>query len=911
MNRSILVIFICLLFSCRNDQDGEKIRIGFSQCINDHPWREAMNHAMRVQASLSPEIDLTIYEAHIDLELQRAQIEEMIDKKFDVIIISPMLSDKLVPVISKAFDSGIPVVLIDRKINSEKYSAYVGADNLEVGRNAGNYIASATNSSINVVELKLGDNASPSIERSEGFHEVVDSLQNIDVIASIDYTNKIEHERILSRLFDSLKTKNQRIDYFYAFNDLLALDSWRVARKKGIEKNIKFIGVDGLNGNNGGINLVRNGILEASILYPTGGAEAIKLATALAMGKDVPKINLLTTTIIDKLNADIMKDQFDKIDEQQVEIEEKIVSIKKQEDLYYAQSNLLKISITLLIVILSLSIYSIYSIITIRKKNRQLQITNQKITVQRNQIEKIANEVKESNEAKFNFFTGISHEFKTPLTLILSSIDSLKDHFREKGNKIVHEVDLIANNSNRLLRLINNLLDFRKIEDQKFNLRASRTNIFSFSAQIFNEFKREAKKRGIQFSIKTNNENAFVYIDRNLMDKVYFNLLSNAFKFTPDNGKIEINIEDRTSENSVYISIKDNGIGIMEEELKNVFTPFFKGSNNRKNSSGIGLHLSKQFIDLHLGKIQVLSVHGTEFIIKLFKGAAHFNEDQIIPEQELEDMEEVHHSSEILDEEFFASSPIGPNSDRYSILIIEDNKDLVYFLRNKLKVEYDIIVSDGTDAIEKAFEFIPDIILCDVDLPQKSGFEICSLLKNDLRTSHIPTIILTSLNDKESYLKGLESKTDLYLTKPFNYNILSQSIKSLLYNREKLRYYYTNNIFKITTGSFGNLEQDFIGKLNSKIKENIDNAEFSVENLAEDLNISRVQLYRKVKAMLGVSISDYMNTFKLENAKLMLETSDMNISEIAYANGFSSPNYFSTAFKNKYGISPIAYKRSL
>ena len=566
----------------------------------------------------------------------------------------------------------------------------------------------------------------------------------------------------------------------------------------------------------------------------------------------------------------------------------------------------------LLAIILSLAVYSIYSIFAIRKRNRQLQLTNDKVTVQRNQIQKIAKEVKVSNEAKLNFFTGLSHEFKTPITLILSSIESIAEAAKEKGTKMGNEVELIFNNSNRLLRLINQLLDFRKIEDRKFTLRASKTNLYDFSLNIFNDFKREAKKRNIEFDLDCTNKDLEIYIDRNLMDKVYFNLLSNAFKFTPDNGNINISIVESLERNTVDIHFKDSGIGIPEKEIKHVFQPFFQGSNNRKSSSGIGLHLSKEFTELHKGSISVQSIHGTDFVVTLSKGSEHLKKDQLILPQDVMDGNIIEFTSDFVADDSYIIRASDQDMDKYSILIIEDNRDLAKFLKNKLMMEYEIFVSDGTDALEKAFEVIPDVILCDINLPGKNGFEVCDILKKDLRTSHIPTVILTALGNKESYLKGLESGADLYLTKPFSYSILMQSIKSLLYNREKLRFYYTNNIYKIeSTHSFGNLEQEFMSKLNALIRKNLDNADYSVECLAHDLNISRVQLYRKVKAMLGMSISDYMSNLRLENAKAMLENTGLNISEIAYANGFSSPNYFSTTFKNKYGTSPATFKKSI
>jgi ABC-type sugar transport system substrate-binding protein/DNA-binding response OmpR family regulator len=885
------------------------VRIGFSQAMMNDEWRQSMNNAMEVQASLHSNVELSIANADYDVQRQIAQLKNFISDKVDIIIVSPIQSRPITPIVEEAMNVGIPVLVVDRKTDNQKYTAYVGADNIEVGRNAGKIIASNVQDSLRVVEIRGLAGSSPAEERSLGLHQILDKFSKIKFSGTIE--GDWEKESITDS-FRELLLNTGPVDFVFAHNDRMAKGAWEVARNLGMEEKIKIIGVDGLNGPNGGIQLVKDGVLNATILYPTGGDEAINIALKILNNEVVPVNNILATTVIDRFNADIMQNQFNKINEQQGLIETQVSAIKKQEQLYYSQNNILKIIIAFLVIILGLAVYSIYSKIAISKKNRQLELTNRKITVQRNQIEKIANEVKESNEAKLNFFTGLSHEFKTPITLIMSSIESLREWDRQKGNKTGFEVELIQNNSNRLLRLINNLLDFRKVEDQKFNVRASKTNIFKFSNNIFKEFKGEAKKRGIKFSITTNNEDLDLYIDRNLMDKVYFNLLSNAFKFTPENGRIDIDIQDNLEGSNVEIRFKDNGIGIPENELKNVFTPFFKGSNNRKNSSGVGLHLSKQFVELHLGKIEVKSYHGTEFKITLFKGNTHFNEDQIVVDPELVDTQ----LSDLLEEITLDDNYIGHDEDigeeKYSILLIEDNRDLTYFLKNKLSSGYEVISSDGTDGLQLAFEHIPDVILCDVNLPDKNGFEICEILKDDLRTSHIPVIILTALGNKESFIQGLQCGADLYLTKPFNYSILTQSIKSLLYNREKLRYYYTNNIHKIDQAqSFGNPEQLFVRQLNQQIKANLDNANFSVENLADALSISRVQLYRKVKAMLGISVSDYIANYRLERAKSMLETTDYSMSEIGYSTGFSSPNYFSTAFKSKYGVTPGAYKKSL
>ena len=878
--------------------------------MTNDDWRRSMNNSMKLQASMNPEIDLQIKDANYDVLTQIKQIDELIADSVDVLIVSPIQSKPITAVVKKAIKAGIPVLVVDRKTEGQQYTAYVGADNIEIGRNAAKeIIASNYNDSIRIIEIKGLAGSSPAEERAIGFQQVLDQFKKAQIVATIE--GDWEKESIQNRLIQLLND-DIIVDYVFAHNDRMAVGAWEVARDLGMENEISFIGVDGLAGTNGGIQAVKDGVLKATVLYPTGGDEAIKLALKILSKESIPKNNILSTTIINELNADIMFNQFEKINEQQAKMEEQLAAIKKQEELYYSQSNLLKITMALLAIILSLAIYSIYSIFAIRKKNRQLELTNNKITIQRNQIEKIAKEIKISNEAKLNFFTGLSHEFKTPITLILSSIESMSDFAKVKGSKIMNEVELIYNNSNRLLRLINQLLDFRKIEDRKFNIKASKTNLFDFSKIIYKDFEREAKKRNIDFRLNSNHESLNVFIDRNLMDKVYFNLLSNAFKFTPDNGKIGITIEDDERSNTVNICFMDSGIGIPKNEMDGVFQAFFKGSNNRKNSSGIGLHLSKEFVEMHKGTIQVKSLHGTEFIITIYKGQAHFDETEIIAEQDLVDTNIIDFTSEyLIDDNYLIQAP-SKNKEKYSVLIIEDNKDLSQFLKNKLQLEYDIYLSDGIDAIEKAFETVPDIILCDINLPDKDGFEICEILKKDLRTSHIPTIILTALGNKESYIKGLQSGADLYLTKPFSYSILVQSIKSLLYNREKLRYYDTSNIHKIEElNSFGNIEQKFIHQLNSLINENLGNSDYSVENLAENLTISRVQLYRKVKAMMGISISDYIGNIRLEKAKIMLETSSLTVAEIAYANGFSSPNYFSTAFKNKYGTSPAAFRKSV
>jgi YesN/AraC family two-component response regulator len=289
-------------------------------------------------------------------------------------------------------------------------------------------------------------------------------------------------------------------------------------------------------------------------------------------------------------------------------------------------------------------------------------------------------------------------------------------------------------------------------------------------------------------------------------------------------------------------------------------------------------------------------------------GKSHLDEKSILKNPVLE----IVNQTDYLDEEVIQSLESKSNEGKHSVLYIEDNTDLSDFISNKLSAEYNVYTSNGVDAIEKSLEIIPDIIICDLNLPQKNGFEICQIVKEDLRTSHIPVIILTAADDQDSYLKALNSGADIFLTKPFNLKVLSQSIKGLLFNREKLRFYYSNNISNIIDkgeNAFGSKEQVFLKKLNELLEKNIDSSIYTVEDLAKNLSISRVQLYRKVKAILGISVSDHINNIRLDKAKELLLNSNQTISEIAYAVGFSSPNYFSTSFKNKFGISPKEFKK--
>lgn len=901
ITKLVLLVLLLTLNACVYT-NSEKITIGFSQCVSNDLWRQEMNKSMQIQADLFDDVYLEILDANGNAALQSKQIQQFIDKKVDAIIVSPWQSSPLTAVIQKAINNGIPVLVVDRKTDNQTYTAYLGADNITVGENVGKYIASLGIDNLNIVEIRGLKGSSPAYERSLGFQNEIKKYSNLHLVDSI---NANWEKQSVKEDFKKLLRKRNDIDIVFAHNDMMAFGAWEVAKEIGVEKNIKFIGVDGLPGPNAGLDLVKKGVLTATILYPTGGDEALRLALNLINKQKTATNNILESTVIDHRNASIIESQFNRINQKVNDINNLQTNINQLQETYKTQNNLLKILTVLMLLIIALAAYTVYSMVVIKKKNRLLSINNEKIINQRNKIQKIAKEIREVNEARTNFFTGLSHEFKTPLTLIMSATETLyEDNIRRKLN-LGNEIPNIYKNSNRLLRLINQLLDFRKIEDRKFNIKTVPTNIAEFSEQIFNDFKSEATKRNINFQFHTNCEETEIYMDKNLIDKVYFNLLSNAFKFTPNHGEIFININCESEK--VIIKVGDSGIGIPPKDLKDVFKPFFQGSNNYQHSSGVGLFLSKQFIELHGGTIEVNSDEGTIFTITLLKGKDHLPKEVVSETKELSSKK---FSIDYMDQEVMESFKEISSSEKYSLLIVEDNIDLNKFLVDRFSQRFKIYTSYGKDAIDLALTHVPDLIICDVNLPGKNGFEICEILKKDLRTSHIPTIILTAFGDQDSYIKGLDAGADMFISKPFSAKVLEHSVETLLYNRERLRYFYTNKLNNVESDNdFGKIEQEFIIEIKKNIDKNLDNSNFTVEDLADKMNISRVQLYRKIKAILGISISEYIQDFRLEKSKELLENSKLSISEIAYSTGFSSPNYFSTSFKNKFGKTPKEYRK--
>ena len=903
---SFLLVITCIACN-KKESENKKFKIGFSQAQGGDNWRETMLREMKREVSFHNNIEFYIKDAEANSKKQKEQIEELLEMKIDLLIVSPNEITPLNQILEKIYNSNIPLVLIDRRINSEKYSAFIGASNYEVGQNAGKYANSLLKGKGKVLEVTGLNTASPFIDRDKGFTDIISKKKGINFIAKIN-----DHEINFEKKLDSVIKNNRDLNVIFAHSDYIAKIVYQICKKNGVEKSIEIIGVDGLSLKDMGMDMVANKQLKATVLYPTGGQESIQTAINILENKPFRKEITLESTIIDSTNVKILQQQSNKVIEQQKDIDirqnridQQILISKNQTDI------ILAISITLAIALILSSIF--YYLFKENKKiSKKLKAQKDEISEQRNKLLRLTKQAKEATDAKFNFFTNISHELRTPLTLILGpledTISSPKLHFTLKNN-----LDLVHRNSIRLLKLINQLMDFRKIEEGKMQINATKQNIGEFVIEIINEFKDLARKKHISLNVNNTTLGLNIFFDQSMIDKVLFNLLSNAFKFTEENGIINITIDQEKEQEKIIIKIEDNGIGMSSVDVEHAFDLFYQGHSSTFKGTGLGLSLSKELIHAHDGTIVINSKkgHGTCFTITL---PFEQSKNNLVANDMIQNdisKDTYLYTRDILPHQY-EKEPKVQLDNVASILIIEDNDDLREFLRNRLEGKYEILsANDGNDGINKAYDIVPDLIISDIIMPGLSGLKVAETLKNDLRTSHIPIILLTAKTSIEDQIEGMKSFADIFITKPFNLNYLEESIISLLKNRAILREHFISELPSESRSNTSNkLDRKFISEFTSIIESNLSNEDLSVDTIYKGLGISKIQLYRKTKALLGFNVNDYILSVRLQKAKYLLINEDLSISEIAYKVGFSSQAYFSTVFKSKFSITPSEFKES-
>jgi signal transduction histidine kinase/AraC-like DNA-binding protein/CheY-like chemotaxis protein len=896
---------------CDKKVENPTYRIGFSQCIGSDLWRKTMLEEMKMELSLRPGAELTYSDANGDSKLQVKQVKAMINKGINILIISPNEAQPLTPVVEEGYNKGIPVIIIDRRTASSLYTAYVGADNFQIGKMAGEYTGKILKGSGEIVEVMGLPGSSPTIERQRGFTEGLKKFPGIKIVSQV-YGNwlKQETEEQLRKIKKSLVS----VHAVFAHNDPMAAESRRILNALKLSKDIKVIGIDALPGQGGGLQMVSSKTLTASVLYPTGGKEAISTAFKILNGESFLKENILQSLVIDSSNVDLMNLQWNKFSNQQKDIERQGTLLEEQKILFNNQQTILNVTVITLVLSVVFGGLALYALLENRKINKDLETTNLEILDQRNQLMEMSAKAQDATEAKLTFFTNMSHEFRTPLTLILSPLQDLL--LNEKIKPVAGKnLNLIHKNAYRLLRLINQLIDYRKIEHGKMLLGVSQNNIIEFLKDILESFQHSATKKNIDIRLVTNSPEINVWFDINMLDKVIFNLLSNALKFIPANGTIVTEVSQ--DQHSVSISIKDNGPGIDEDEIEHIFEYFYQAHASSAKGSGLGLSLSKELMNLHHGNISVESTkwQGTKFTITLQVGEAHFTEEEKlrgkVNKEELYEDAKIYTTEQIDIPELDVQGALRVIKDK-SVLVIEDNNDLLYYLGNKLSEDYEVfLTNNGNNGLTLAYEQIPDLIITDLVLPGISGRSLTEKLKSDVRTSHIPIILLSAHGSLEQQIDGLESMADTYIVKPFNYEYLLATIKGLLKNRTLLKSRYISDISVSGKQPVSkSLDKKFINDFAGIVEQNLSNENFNVDEISKEIGISRVQLYRKVKALLDCSITDYIMNRRLKKAKFLLINERYSISEITYMVGFSSPNYFSTVFKSKYGMSPSEFKKN-
>jgi signal transduction histidine kinase/AraC-like DNA-binding protein len=851
----------------------------------DDAWRQAMINDMRIEASNYDDVEIIIKDAQNNNETQIQQIRDLIRQKVDVLIISPYQSEPITAVAEEAYRAGIPTIITDRKVNTDQYTSFVGANNYEIGLAAGNYAANYLPPNAIILEIWGLTQTSPAQERHKGF---VDALREREDLSF----RKIEGQWLVDTARMELQKLEhpEQIDFVYAHNDMMAIAAreYFMAWDSIRGRELRIIGVDAVAG--AGLEAVEDGRINASFLYPTGGEQVIRTAMRIIQGEPVDKFIPLRTAPVDHQSARTLLLQADQLQKYRQRIEAQRSRIDGLSDRFYFLRNSLGVISLLMIGFIALSIYAFYINRKMRQANRKLISLNA--------------EMKEVTAQKLQFFTNVSHEVRTPLTLILAPLDRLIISLRE--SPYASDLGLIQKNANRLLRVINQILDFRKVEGKQEKLAVREIDLVPFVGEIKSYFDSMASVRAIAYTFTSSIKQCTLWIDPDLLEKVFVNLLSNAFKFTPEGGSVRIELTEE--EDRVFIQVIDTGSGIQPGNLPHLFDRFY--TEDRSMGTGIGLHLVKEYIHMHGGEIRVESEPGqrTTFTVCLRKGKAHFEDSDLM---ETSVSHQAYEASRLDDSE---THKMLSKTYPYTILITEDDDEVRCFLERELSPHFKTrTAANGKDALRVLEEEEISLVVSDVMMPEMNGFELCRMIKSQLPFSHIPVILLTALTDERQRIFGITGGADDYIQKPFHTDYVKIKIIHLLQERQKLRERLLeklrdNKLLLSEPEKVESIDDAFLRKFAEQIEAVYADPEYNVEKLSETLGLSRGHLHRKIKELTGTAPVEFLRTYRLNKATQLLRQNAYTVSEVAYRTGFSSPAYFSKCFKAVYGVTPTEYQ---
>ncbi|GAB3851636.1 substrate-binding domain-containing protein [Hymenobacter terrigena] len=865
---------------------------------------------MQRELSFHPEVQLRMLDAEDSSPRQAEQIRQLMREGIDLLIVSPYEPGPVTPAVEEAFQNGIPVVLLDRRITSQQYTAYVGGDNVEIGQIAAKYAAQLLHKRGEIIEILGAPGSSATIGRHQGFSQALTAFPGMRLVAQVNGNWNIT---TLKPVLRAALQAHPDVSLIFSHNDNMGRAASEVLTQLGRKGQVRIIGVDGLTP-----ELVKQGILTASMLNSPAGEDAIRTALKILNRQPFKRENKLNTVVIDSTNVLTMQQQSEKILTQQKDIELQHGLLQSLRATYASQQTVLYVLLATLLIALALGAIAWRSArqLALRSAendriNRRLTVQNEEISAQRNQIQELAEQARADTEAKLRFFTNFSHELRTPLTLILGPVEELLSASASFSGPQRQDLALVRRNTQRLLQLVNQLLDFRKLEVGKMAVHATEGDLVAFLREIVEVFEKPAQLRGVRMQLLAAEPVLPAWFDGNILDKVFFNLLSNALKFTPDQGLITISVQ-AAEPGRVQVSVADTGRGISDRDRAHIFEWFYQGDQGAvAKGSGMGLALAQGLVRLHQGQLDFSSQpgKGSTFTVTLpreLPEALRAVGPASLPAITLLDEPEPIPTDA---EGAMAAEAADPGNETV-VLVIEDNQEVNDFLVRKLGSAFQVrSATDGHSGFQLATDLIPDLIVCDVMMPGLSGLEVVTLLKADWRTSHIPVVLLTARNASEQQLEGVQAGADLYLTKPFNPTFLLESVRTLLANRARQREHFRRELSVDTaTVAPASPDQKFLADLTAAVEAGLSEADVSVEEVARRLGISRMQLYRKVKAVLGTGVTDFIQSVRLTKARELLLDSQRSIADVSYELGFSSPAYFATSFRARYQLSPSAFR---
>ena len=862
-----------------------------------------MNEELKREVALyQADAQVLIRSVKDDTPKQIADIEWFIEQKVDVLVVSPNESEACTPVIEKAYQQGIPVILVDRKIATESYTAYVGANNYQIGKEAGLYAIGVLKGKGNIAEVRGTKGSTSDAERHKGFVDALKNAPEVQIVAET-WGNFLQADA--KTQMQQLFQEHPHIDLVFAMNDPMAAGTHEAAMQ--FNGKIPFIiGVDALQ--QVGIQNIENNVQDASFIYPTGGEKVIELAMKILHKQPFERENILNTTVVDKSNVRILQLQTEQIAEKQTKIENINNQLSESLIQHTNQRMLLYLSITAIVLI---TVFLLMAIRAYRAKSK----TNSELKRQKEQLEIVSKQLEEATQAKLLFFTNISHEFKTPLSLILGPVQTLLAH-----NSLPKEEQdllfLIKKNSNRLLHLISEVIEFRSYENNKMQMYFTKGNLKSFLNELNSFFTDPIKQKKLNFQFVAEDTSFEMAFDKEKVEKIYFNLLSNALKFTPQEGSINVSLtkEDLpltpSKEEVAVLRVFNSGSYIPKDKQNEVFEHFYK-INPDSEGSGIGLALVQALVASHNGTISVESTEGegTTFVIRLPFTQEQVSAKAVYDSNYIETHLDLLPSLPASVEKLKLPTVVPSAPEKPTVLIVEDNEDMRQFIRYILSDNYNLIEAEnGEEGFEVAKKHLPDVVISDVMMPKTDGFDLCQLLKTNVATNHIPVILLTAYALDEQKQVGFESGADAYISKPFNVKLLKTRVRKLIENRKKIRESFSNFLLNETKQeTLGKVEQQFITDFTQYVENSIANPELNIDEIADALGLSRSNLYRKIKSLTDYSPNELIRTIRVKYAKQLLNSKAKSISEVAYEVGFSSPSYFAKCFKDFYNESPTEY----